>query len=67
MKKQMFNDLLESAREALDHAQGKRSLRTTTLPLEPKPLNGRAVKRVRATLRVAGGVREVSRQWRSDE
>ena len=50
MKKEMFTELLGSAHEALEHAQGKRRLRTTTLPPPPKPLNGRAVKRVRAAL-----------------
>jgi len=51
MKKETFTELLGSAHEALEHAQGKRSLRTTTLLLPPKPLGGRAVKRVRHTLR----------------
>src|SRR5258708_25627516 len=36
--------------------QGKRSLRTTTLPLSPKSLNGRAVKRVRASLHASQAV-----------
>ena len=52
----MFTELLGSAHEALEHAQGKRSLRTTTLPLPPKALNGRAVKRVRASLHVSQAV-----------
>ncbi len=56
MKKEMFADLLGSAHEALAHAQGKRSLRTTTLLLPPKPLNGRAVKRVRSALRASQAV-----------
>ena len=56
MKNEMFTDLLGSAHEALAHTQGKRSLRTTTLPLPPKPLNGRAVKRLRATLHVSQAV-----------
>ena len=50
MKDETFTELLGSAHEALEHAQGKRSLRTTTLPLPPKSLNGRGVKRVRASL-----------------
>ncbi len=50
MKNETFAELLASADEALEHAQGKRNLRTTTLPLPPQPLNGRAVKRVRAAL-----------------
>jgi putative transcriptional regulator len=56
MKKEMFADLMGSAQEALEHARGKRSLRTTTLPLPPRPLDGRAVKRVRATLRASQAV-----------
>ncbi len=56
MRNEMFADLMESAHEALEHAQGKRSLRTTTLPLPPKPMNGIAVKRVRAALRASQAV-----------
>lgn len=56
MKDETFTALLGSAHEALDHAQGKRSLRTTTLPLPPKSLNGRAVKRVRASLHASQAV-----------
>ena len=52
----MFTDLLGSAHEALAHTQGKRSLRTATLPLPPKPLNGRAVKRLRARLHASQAV-----------
>ena len=56
MKDDTFTELLGSANEALEHAQGKRSLRTTTLPLPPKSLNGRAVKRVRASLHASQAV-----------
>ena len=56
MKKEMFADLMGSAQEALEHARGKRSLRTTTLPLPLAPLDGRAVKRVRATLHASQAV-----------
>ena len=56
MKNVVFAELLESARQALEHATGKRSLRTTTLPLPPKPLDGRAVKKVRATLHASQAV-----------
>jgi putative transcriptional regulator len=56
MKNEMFTELLGSAHEALEHAQGKRNLRTTTLPLPPKPLNGHAVKRLRATLHASQAV-----------
>lgn len=56
MKKKRFAELLGSAHEALEHAQGKRSLRTTTLPFPPKPLSGRGVKRVRASLHASQAV-----------
>ena len=57
MKDETFTELLGSAREALAHAQGKRSLRTTALPLPPKPLNARAVKRLRATVSTPAATR----------
>src|SRR5712671_5229592 len=56
MKNETFTELLGSVHEALEHVQGKRSLRTTTLPLPPKSLNGRAVKRVRASLHASQAV-----------
>ena len=56
MKDDTFSELLTSANEALEHAQGKRNLRTTTLPRPPKSLNGRAVKRVRAALHASQAV-----------
>lgn len=56
MKNETFAELVGSMKEALEHAQGKRDLRTTTLPLPPSPLNGRAVKRVRAALHVSQAV-----------
>jgi putative transcriptional regulator len=56
MKDETFTELLGSANEALKHAQGKRNLRTTTLPLPPQSLNGRAVKRVRASLHASQAV-----------
>lgn len=56
MKKATFESLLASMNEALEHAEGKRNLRTTTLPLPPAPLSGRAVKNVRATLQASQAV-----------
>jgi putative transcriptional regulator len=56
MKKATFESLLTSMNEALEHAEGKRNLRTTTLPLPPAPLSGRAVKHVRATLHASQAV-----------
>lgn len=56
MKDDTFGELLGSMKEALEHAEGKRDLRTTALPLPPAPLNGRAVKRVRASLHASQAV-----------
>jgi len=56
MKNETFVDLLGSMNEALEHAQGKRELRTTTLPAPPAAFNGRAVKRVRAALHASQAV-----------
>jgi putative transcriptional regulator len=56
MKDDTFTELRGSAHEALEYAQSKRSLRTTTLPLPPKSLNGLAVKRVRASLHASQAV-----------
>ncbi|MPZ18447.1 MAG: hypothetical protein GEV06_11110 [Luteitalea sp.] len=56
MKKETFGELLGSMKEALEHAEGKRNLRTATLPLPPAPLNGRAVKRVRTALHASQAV-----------
>src|SRR5262249_57284476 len=56
MKDETFSELLGSADEALEHAEGKRNLRTTVLPLPPKSFNGRAVKRVRASLHASQAV-----------
>ena len=41
MKNEIFAELLDSAHEAVEHAQGKRRLRTTTLPIPPKELRRR--------------------------
>jgi putative transcriptional regulator len=46
----LFEELLASANEALDHAQGKRDLRTTVLPPSPRPMTGAEVRRLRERL-----------------
>jgi putative transcriptional regulator len=56
MKNETFEELLGSMKEALEHATGKRDLRTTNLPLPPAPLNGKAVKRIRAALHASQAV-----------
>jgi len=56
MKTETFAELVDSMNEALDHARGKRSLRTTMLPRPPAPFSSRAVKRVRARLNASQAV-----------
>jgi putative transcriptional regulator len=56
MNEETFGELLDSMNEALEHARGKRQLRTTTLPAPLPPLDGRAVKRVRAGFRASQAV-----------
>ena len=56
MKTEMFDELLESTKEALEHAEGKRSLRTTRLPLPPQPMHATDVKRVRNSLNASQAV-----------
>lgn len=56
MKADTFGELVESMNQALEHAQGKRSLRTTSLPRPPAPLDGVDVKRVRESLHASQAV-----------
>jgi putative transcriptional regulator len=56
MKSDTFAELVDSMKEALEHAKGQRSLRTTTLPRPPAPFNGQAVKRVRTQLHASQAV-----------
>ena len=46
----LFADLLESVNEALEHAGGKRNLKTTVLPPPPEPMNAQAVRKLRSRL-----------------
>jgi D-alanyl-D-alanine carboxypeptidase len=48
----VFAELLESVNETLEHAHGKRELRTTELPLPPKPVDGGCRKKATGTARV---------------
>lgn len=50
MERKLFEELLESANEALAHAKGKRDLRTTVLSAPPKPMGARDVRRLRERL-----------------
>lgn len=56
MKPELFAELLEAANSALEHAQGKRSLRSTTLPRPPAPMTAREVRRVRTSLQASQAV-----------
>ena len=56
MKADVFAELLESANEALEHAQGKRDLRTTELPPPPRPMRGVEVRKLRDKLKASQAV-----------
>jgi|SRR5207244_4147038 len=56
MDEKIFAQLLESANEALEHAKGKRELRTTELPPPPKPVDGGGIKRLRTRLKMSQAV-----------
>ena len=56
MRTPVFEELMASAREVLDHADGKRSLKTTTLPLPPRKMAAAGVRRVRDRLRASQAV-----------
>lgn len=56
MDETLFSELIESANEALAHAQGKRNLRTTILPPPPEPMGAREVQELRARLEASQAV-----------
>lgn len=56
MKKPLFDELMESMGEALEHARGKRELRTTVLPAAPRPMSARDVRRLRDRLNASQAV-----------
>ncbi len=56
MDQKIFAELLESANEALEHAKGKRELRTTELPPPPTPVDGAGIKRLRTRLKMSQAV-----------
>jgi putative transcriptional regulator len=47
MKADLFRELLASTEQALQHARGKRVLRTTSLPGPPAPLDADAIRALR--------------------
>src|SRR5712692_7561245 len=65
MDQRIFAELLESTTEALEHAKGKRELRTTELPPPPSPVDATGVRRLRAPKDVPG--RACSRPERQHE
>ena len=56
MKTEIFDELLESTREALAHARSKMNLRTTVLPPAPQPMRGREVRKLRSELKASQAV-----------
>ena len=56
MKAEVFEELLESAQEALEHARGKMNLRTTVLPPAPQPMRGEEVRKLRDHLKASQAV-----------
>ena len=56
MDDKIFAELMESAGEALEHAKGKRELRTTMLPEPPKPMPAAEIRRLRERLQASQAV-----------
>jgi len=57
MNEDRFKRLVTGAKQALDHAQGKRrDLRTTVLPKPPKELSAKEITNIRLKLNVSQGV-----------
>ena len=56
MRKDLFRELMASAREAVEHAQGKRALRTTVLPDEPAPMSSTEIRAMRKKVNASQAV-----------
>jgi putative transcriptional regulator len=56
MKKELFAELMGSMGEALDHARGKRELRTTVLPAAPAAMNAADIRKLRDSLNTSQAV-----------
>ncbi|MDX2120831.1 MAG: hypothetical protein SF070_07145 [Gemmatimonadota bacterium] len=56
MQKHVFRELMTSAGEALEHARGRRALRTTELPAAPKPMTAAQIRAVRARVNASQAV-----------
>jgi putative transcriptional regulator len=56
MRKKLFQELMESAQEALEHAQGKRELHTTELPDPPTPMTMAEIRAMRERVNASQAV-----------
>ena len=56
MDNKVFAELMESVGEVLEHARGKRELRTTVLPDLPKPMSAPEIKKLRGKLHASQAV-----------
>lgn len=56
MKTKLFDELIESAHDALAHAQGKQELRTTKLPGPPKLMLAEDIRAFREQLNASQSV-----------
>lgn len=56
MEQEVFKDLMDSLQEVLEHVQGKRVLRTTTLPLPPTKMGGKEVRKLRERVNASQSV-----------
>jgi putative transcriptional regulator len=56
MDNRLFADLLQSANEALEHAKGKRELRTTELPPPPAPVIASDIRQLRGKMKMSQAV-----------
>lgn len=56
MNEKLFAELMKSAGQALEHAEGKRDLRTTVLPAAPKRMSAGEIRRLRRELNASQAV-----------
>jgi len=56
MDKELFEDLKQSLQEMVEHSEGKRELRTTTLPRPPKKLSAAEIAMLRGEINVSQAV-----------
>ncbi len=56
MDKKLFADLKESLNEAIEHGQGKRNLKTTTLPRPPEKMQSSEIVALRENINASQAV-----------